>query len=280
MSYHYEHSFLYKHRDQMDGLWPLVEVAHWAVYSHVPWEDQEDVEQDIIICLMQVVEKYGIKDKAYLRVCARNRRSQYFRNKYKERMLFSIEAISERGMEEDSLVVSHDYDLEARLDAEATLAALPERLIQIGYKVLDGENLSDTDLHYKRKQKAKLLPKLNCRKYASLLSDWEERRILQLHREGMSLKSIQRTMGRSGKPIKRVLAKAGFQLHSSQSWLAKMVMEAKDRNKRIRHAYFVDGKSIKQIAREFHHCRRTVRWAINHGNDTGAAARAAAAAGK
>jgi hypothetical protein len=34
---------------------------------------------------------------------------------------------------------------------------------------------------------------------------------------------------------------------------------------RIRQAYFVEGKSIKQIAREFHHCRRTVRKAIHQG---------------
>jgi hypothetical protein len=35
-----------------------------------------------------------------------------------------------------------------------------------------------------------------------------------------------------------------------------------EQTERIRQAYFVEGKSIKQIAREFHHCRRTVRKAI------------------
>lgn len=30
-------------------------------------------------------------------------------------------------------------------------------------------------------------------------------------------------------------------------------MEAKERDERIRKAYFADGKSIKQIAQEFHH---------------------------
>jgi hypothetical protein len=40
----------------------------------------------------------------------------------------------------------------------------------------------------------------------------------------------------------------------------KMVKSAQ--TERIRHAYFVEEKSIKQIAREFHHCRRTVRRAI------------------
>lgn len=40
----------------------------------------------------------------------------------------------------------------------------------------------------------------------------------------------------------------------------KMVKSAQ--TKRIRHAYFVERKSIEQIAREFHHCPRTVRRAI------------------
>jgi hypothetical protein len=35
-----------------------------------------------------------------------------------------------------------------------------------------------------------------------------------------------------------------------------------ERDEHIRQAYFVEGKSIKQIAREFHHDRRTVRRAI------------------
>ena len=37
---------------------------------------------------------------------------------------------------------------------------------------------------------------------------------------------------------------------------------ARDRDERIRKAYFVQRKSIKQIAREFHHNRRTVRRAL------------------
>jgi len=40
----------------------------------------------------------------------------------------------------------------------------------------------------------------------------------------------------------------------------KMVKSAQ--TERIKHAYFVEGKSIKGIAREFHHDRRTVRRAI------------------
>ena len=44
---------------------------------------------------------------------------------------------------------------------------------------------------------------------------------------------------------------------------AKMVKT--EQMERIRRAYFVEGKSIKRIAREFHHCRRTVRKAIYPG---------------
>ncbi len=38
-----------------------------------------------------------------------------------------------------------------------------------------------------------------------------------------------------------------------------------ERTERIRQAYFQEGKSIKQISREFHHTRRTVRKAIRGG---------------
>jgi hypothetical protein len=38
-----------------------------------------------------------------------------------------------------------------------------------------------------------------------------------------------------------------------------------ERDERIRHAYFVEGKSIKQINRELHHDKRTVRKAIHQG---------------
>lgn len=38
-----------------------------------------------------------------------------------------------------------------------------------------------------------------------------------------------------------------------------------EQTERIRHAYFVEGKGIKRIAKEFHHCRRTVRKAIHQG---------------
>jgi len=44
--------WLYEHRYQLDGLQPLAEIAHWAVIFHVPSENRDDVEQEIVISLI------------------------------------------------------------------------------------------------------------------------------------------------------------------------------------------------------------------------------------
>ncbi|GAJ02381.1 unnamed protein product, partial [marine sediment metagenome] len=136
---------------------------------------------------------------------------------------------------------------------------LPERLIQIGYKIENGEKLSEADASYWARQKAKL----NCRRHTDHLSDREKRRILRLHSEGISMCKIARTMGRSHKAIMRVLA--GRQPLSRRDWLTKMELAAKERDERIRHAYFVDGKTVSQIAREFHYGCHTIYRAIRSG---------------
>ena len=102
--------------------------------------------------------------------------------------------------------VSEDGDNEARLDAIATLATLPKRLVEIGYKRLNGERLSEADELYWMRHKAKL----DCRKRGDQLSDWEKRRVAQLHNEGLSVSKIARAMGRSRKTIDLCLVKAGL----------------------------------------------------------------------
>ena len=253
-------AWLYEHRHQLDGLQPLVEIAHWVTIFHVPPEDQDDVEQEIVIALMQTVEKYGNKGKNYLRAVARNRLYKYLRGKYKEKRTCYIQESSKGEIALGTWEFLHDGDADARLDAITTLATLPERLIQIGHKLLDGEKLSEADQHYRINQKARLRPKLNCRRYANRLSDWEKSRILQLHSKGVSMSKIARTLGRTNSAVMRVLS--DHQPQSHRDWLAKIKMEAKERGEPIRHAYFVEKKTISQIAREFHIGRQTVRKAI------------------
>ncbi|MBA7671924.1 hypothetical protein ES703_80093 [subsurface metagenome] len=256
-------SLLWEYRYQLDGLRPLIEIAHWAVIFHIPPEDQNDVEQEIVIRLIQTVEKYGnkvgidldnldLKGKRYLRKVARSQRSTYFLKKVQE--LREKEFCNIGDSFEDTRAVSYDNDADARLDAMATLATLPERLIQLGHKILYGEKLSDADQAYRIRQLARLRPKLNCRKRADHISDGEKNRILQLHCEDVSVHKIAITMGRADRTILRVLD--DYQMPSRRNRLAK------ERDERIRHAYFVDGKSTSIIARDFHHGLDTVYRAI------------------
>jgi len=249
-------SWLYEHRHQLDGFHHLVEIAHWVVISHVPPDDQDDVEQEIVISLLQTVKKYGNRGENYLRAVAWSRTCEYFTRTYKQKGLRYIHESESGERAGGTWLFTHDGNADARLDATAILGTLPERLIQIGHKMLNGEKLSEADQSYWRRQKAKL----NCRKYANRLSDWEKKRILRLHRGGMSMCKIARTMGRSNKAVMRVLA--GHQPQSHRDWLAKLEAAAKEEAKRIRHAYFMDRKGISKIMKEFHHGYGTVREAI------------------
>jgi hypothetical protein len=110
-----------------------------------------------------------------------------------------------------------DGDNEARLDAIATLTTLPGRLIEIGYKRLNGERLTEADEWYWVRHKAKL----GCRQRGDQLSDWEVRRVLQLHKEGLSVSMIAKAMGRSRRTIDLCLVKAG--LREAPPYLASRI---------------------------------------------------------
>ena len=58
-----------------------------------------------------------------------------------------------------------------------------------------------------------------------------------------------------GRPMTPLLIIAGASI-------PEVRMVNKERDERIRHAYFVEGWSIKRIAREFHHDKRTIHRAI------------------
>ena len=55
---------------------------------------------------------------------------------------------------------------------------------------------------------------------------------------------------------------AGSLFFATGQTLPSMKAVATERDERIRHAYFVEGKSIKQIKRELHHDKRIIRRAI------------------
>jgi len=200
-------SWLYERRDQLDGLRLFVEIAHRLIYP-VPLHDRDDVEQEIVITLKRVIDGRGEVGKAYLWGAARNVVRLYWRRRYRQarrvRHLFE----NNRGemVAETWKFVSDDGDNEARLDAIATLATLPKRLVEIGYKRLNGEELDTADEWYWMRHKRKL----DCRKRGDQLSDWEKKRVVRLHNEGLSVSKIAKTMGRGRRTIDLCLVRAGL----------------------------------------------------------------------
>ena len=61
--------------------------------------------------------------------------------------------------------------------------------------------------------------KLDCRKRGDQLSEWEKRRVAQLHNQGLSVSRIARTIGRGRRTIDLCLVRAG--LREAPPYLAR-----------------------------------------------------------
>ena len=186
-------SWLYEHRDQLDGLRPFVEIAYHVTYN-LPPSDRDDVEQDIVIALMRVSQRCS--DTPYLWGVARKEVKRYWSKK-------CYQATKFLHLYEDGNFASQNGDIDARLDALATLLTLPERLVEIGYDRLNGKKLSAADQQYWVRHKTKL----NCRKNGREVSDWERRRIARLHDEGASVYQIMKATGRHRKTVNLCLSR-------------------------------------------------------------------------
>jgi len=178
------------------------------------------VEQEIVITLKRVTDRHGDMGEAYLWGAARNVVRLYWRKRYRQARRFRHLVESNRGemVAGKWTFVSDDGDNEARMDAKATLATLPERLVEIGYKRLNGEELNTADEWYWMRHKAKL----DCRKRGDQLSEWEKKRVMQLHNKGLSVSKIARTLGRGRKTVDLCLVRTG--LREAPPYLARKSM--------------------------------------------------------
>ena len=102
---------------------------------------------------------------------------------------------------EDEDFASPDRDNDARLDALAVLATLPQRLVETGYGRLNDKKLNTADQQYWVRHKMKL----DCRKNGRELSDGERRWIARLHDKGESIYEIMKATGRHRKTVKLCL---------------------------------------------------------------------------
>jgi DNA-directed RNA polymerase specialized sigma24 family protein len=207
-----------------------VEIAYRLIYR-IPRHDQDDVEQEIVIILKQVTERRGGDvGEDYLWGVARNVVRLYWRKRCRQAKRLLHFYPSNRGemVAGRWTFVSDDGDAAARMDAAVMLATLPQRLVEIGYKRLNGEELNTADECYWMRQKAKL----NCRRRGDQLSDWEKRRVAKLHNEGYSVSKIALALGRGRKSIDLCLVKAG--LREAPPYLARKLMDYVIRNSKER----------------------------------------------
>lgn len=199
-------SWLYEHLDRLDGLRHYVQIIHTVTYL-IPYSDRDDLEQEIVIAIMQVVER-GRSDEGYLWGVAKKQVKRYWRKKGQEktRVCPLYKDCSEN--EEESREISipdNEPDIDRRLDAIAVIATLPKRLIEIGYKRLDGEKLNATEIKYRSAYKKKLGYSIT-----RYLSDPDKKRIKRLYGEGLTVHTIAKTMGFSPTAIRNYLFKEGL----------------------------------------------------------------------
>jgi len=200
-------SYLYEHRDQLDGLKHFAEIAYHATYGTRP-PDRDDLEQDIIITMMCVVAKKGKVDEGYLWGIARMQIKRYW-TKVGEEVKRSCPLYEDSGDDDNDgqeMDISDNIDIDSRLDAIAILATLPKRLVEIGYKRLNGEKLSSADREYWNKTKKKVAYNgSGCH-----LSNDDKERIRRLWKKGYSPYKIRKVMGRNSTTIREFLQKEGL----------------------------------------------------------------------
>ena len=184
-------TWLYDHRDQLNGLRPFVELAHHVTCGIDPC-DRDDLEQDIIIALFVVSQRRN--EPAYLWGVARKEVKRYWHRKLYRQGKF-------RPFYSDEDFASQDGDNDARLDALAVLATLPKRLVEIGYDRLNGQKLNAADQQYWQRHKANL----SCRRNGREVSDEERKRIARLHDKGYSVYEIMKATGRHRKTVSMCL---------------------------------------------------------------------------
>ena len=250
-------SYLYQHREQLGENKRLAEIAYSVTFS-IPPDDRDDVEQKIVVDLIEVKKK--VTTEHYLWKAARHMVARYWEHYYreKERSLHFRESNRGEVTEVDWHYLSASDDTDARLDAVAILSTLPPRLIEIGLKKLNGEPLTNADRLYRHKRRNKLKPN----RPTGCISEDEKQKIAELNRKGRNNDEIARATGRSALSVRNVLKEAG--LNSAYQSQVEKVRQEKEEI--VRQAYFVERKSIIQIAIETHTWRKTVREVVRAGN--------------
>jgi len=204
------YSWLYDHRDQLDGYKPYAEIAYQFRPKVLP-QDRDDIEVEIILKLKEVVDNHSEElPPAYLRTCARHIVSDYWRKKRREAKRFCRLYEGDKGemVAGSWQIVSYDTNTDARIDAEAKLQTLPKRLIEIGTKRVEGDRLNNADKLYLSRKRRR--PSENY--HHSTEEEVELMRHLYVD-EGLSSAKVAKIVGKGRTTVQRAMNKLGVMRH-------------------------------------------------------------------
>lgn len=152
-------SYLYEHRDKLGEHKRFAAIAYSVTFS-IPPEDREDVEEKVVTTLIELSPKVKPESETIFWKHARFVVADYWDRKYREWERYSLIHESGRGetVAGERRYLTAPDGMDARLDAIAILSTLPQRLIEIGTKKLNGEPLTNAERLYRQKQTRKLRP--------------------------------------------------------------------------------------------------------------------------
>ena len=197
-------SWLYDHREQLDGYRLYAEIAYRFRPRVLP-DDRDDIEVEIILNIKTAVDKKDQVTRGFLYAVARNVVGTYWRKKYRERRRFYRLYEGDKGLmiAGNWKLVSYDPDIGARLDARTELKALPKRMVKTGLKIADGERLNNADKLYLCRQRHRQ-SKYNWTDAGKI----ERMRKLYVD-EGLPCAEVGKIVGKSRSTVQRQLNKLG-----------------------------------------------------------------------
>ena len=197
-------SWLYNHREQLDGYRLFAEIAYRFRPKVLP-DDRDDIEMEIVLKLKAEADRRTEVTLGFLYAVARNIVRTYWRKKYRERRRFCRLCEGDKGemIADREILVTPAPDIDGRLDAIATLNTLPERMVKTGAIRAEGGKLNNADKLYLCRQRHRQS------KYNH--SDAEKiERMRQLYvDEGLPCAEVAKIVEKSRSAVQRQLNKLG-----------------------------------------------------------------------
>lgn len=197
-------SWLYNHREQLDGYQLYAEIAYHFRPKVLP-DDRDDIEMEIILTLKTEADRHTEVTLGFLYAVARNTVRNYWRKKYRERRRFCRLYEGDKGemIAGGWKFVTPAPDIEARIDARTMLNTLPKRMVKAGVTRVGGGKLNNADKLYLCRQRHRQ-SKYNW-------SDAEKiERMRQLYvDEGLPCAMVAKIVGKGRSTVQRQLNKLG-----------------------------------------------------------------------